>query len=594
MFLVRPVLLSFLLALPFLANAQKVKYKDIYVWLANKQYTEAEPFLRRYLKENDDNPNAFLYMGIILEQNAQKNDVLKEGARSLANMDSSKMFFDKALAFMTEKELKRNDEYYESFKRRDLRTGEYGVKLSDIQFFIEKQLQGLRERSDKIKLVNFYFALTDSTYRHSQRRYMTLRQQYPSKKSMLLRADYTTVQQLEGLSDSFDSCAKAFDIFKTNLLNLGKTQYDYTLTLLPIEELAHDGMGAVDFLNDDVKLWDYQKFAEQSIKIIKDDIAPLRDHLVSADIDINRLREKVIKDSIPVHLEVAKLKSKLQHENLLAYDEKPLPTVLINLKMAEINYLSDLVEHHALKDSLNIPLKLSLAKEELVSIAVLDSLAKDMLPMLVDEKMKDYEHFIRNTYSQASVLKSYVSGLQEFAARQREFKQFEVSFRTKGVNHLLLGPDSVALYLNPGPKALHQPLVILPEKYTAGLYFKTASDTLAQLGYFYAITPSRIPDIKVTFPVDTVYRRHTLGSTKALIITEATDQIFFVITYHEQSIQDKIPVTIAKIYRSDGLAWSNHFRLDIIPLSAIFVNGELIVTGADDRKWVIDKNGKLK
>ena len=195
MFLVRAVTLSFLLALSFLANAQKVKYKDIYVWLANKQYVEAEPFLRRYLKENDDNPNAFLYMGIILEQNAQKNDVLKEGARSLANMDSSKLFFDKALALMTEKELKRNDEYYESFKRRDLRTGEYGVKLSDIQFFIEKQLQGLRERSDKIKLVNFYFALTDSTYRHSQRRYMELCQQYPSKKSMLLRADFATVQQ---------------------------------------------------------------------------------------------------------------------------------------------------------------------------------------------------------------------------------------------------------------------------------------------------------------------------------------------------------------------------------------------------------------
>jgi hypothetical protein len=41
------------------AHAQKVKYKDIFGLLKTKQYEAAEPFLRKYLKENDDNPNAF-------------------------------------------------------------------------------------------------------------------------------------------------------------------------------------------------------------------------------------------------------------------------------------------------------------------------------------------------------------------------------------------------------------------------------------------------------------------------------------------------------------------------------------------------------
>ncbi|NBP71080.1 MAG: hypothetical protein EBU52_20370, partial [Cytophagia bacterium] len=300
----------------FLATAQKVKYKDIYVWLANKQYDEAEPFLKRYLKENDDNPNAILYMGLIYEHKSLKNDILKEGNISIANMDSASLTLDKALKLITEKELRKNDEYYETFKRRDLRTGEYGVKISDIQFFIEKRLQELRERKDKIKLVHFYFALTDSTYNRSQKHYHVLQQQYGNKKSMLLRSDNTTLDQLSKLNASFDSCLKAFDIFKTNVQALGKSNYNYQLSLNEISDLSKDGTNKVDFLNDQVQLWNFKKFAEESEKVIRDEITPLKDHLVSADIDINKLREKLLRDSVSVRAEMEKLSTKLFHQKL--------------------------------------------------------------------------------------------------------------------------------------------------------------------------------------------------------------------------------------------------------------------------------------
>jgi len=59
------------------AVAQKVKYKDIFGLLSTKQYESAEPFLRKYLKENTDNPNAYLYMGIIHQERSLKEDILK-------------------------------------------------------------------------------------------------------------------------------------------------------------------------------------------------------------------------------------------------------------------------------------------------------------------------------------------------------------------------------------------------------------------------------------------------------------------------------------------------------------------------------------
>jgi hypothetical protein len=61
----KPALIKVIILLLFIfpsAHGQKVKYKDIFGLLSTKQFESAEPFLKTYLKETTDNPNAFLYM----------------------------------------------------------------------------------------------------------------------------------------------------------------------------------------------------------------------------------------------------------------------------------------------------------------------------------------------------------------------------------------------------------------------------------------------------------------------------------------------------------------------------------------------------
>ena len=200
-----------LLLLVSAAYGQKAKYKDIYALLSTKQFEQAEPFLRTYLKKNDDNPNAYLFMGQILQEKAAKNDILKQTRLAVTNMDSAIQYYDKAYKLIDDREVRKNKEYYQSYNRRDLRTGEFGVKLSDIQFDIEKRIEGLKERIDKVKMVKHYFSLADSSYTRSNTLYSSLQKKYPSENQLFLRADDQTVKDLMTLSLRFDSCRKAFD-----------------------------------------------------------------------------------------------------------------------------------------------------------------------------------------------------------------------------------------------------------------------------------------------------------------------------------------------------------------------------------------------
>src|SRR5262249_7392094 len=143
--------------LSFSTHAQKVKYKDLIVLLTSKQYEKAEPFLKRYLKENDDNPNAYLFMGIIFQEKALREDPLLRTAFLCGTIDSALLNYDQAYKTITDKELRKNDEYYEPYMRRDLRTGKFVIKLSDVQLDIETRTRNLKERKEKVKLLKGHF-----------------------------------------------------------------------------------------------------------------------------------------------------------------------------------------------------------------------------------------------------------------------------------------------------------------------------------------------------------------------------------------------------------------------------------------------------
>jgi len=579
--------------------AQKVKYKDIWALLNTRQYDAAEPLLKRYLKENDDNPNAYLYMGIICQEKIAKDDVLKATKRALLDIDSAIFYYDIAYKTITDKELRRNDEYYQAYNRRDLRTGEFGVKLSDVQFDLEKRLAALRERSDKVKMAKYYFSLWDSLYKKSNTLFVSVQRKYAGWKEFYLRADDGLVKQLTALGVRFDSCSKAQENYKTSVAALGKTAYsNQVITLEGIADFKKDGLASADLYGPEVKLWNYGKFAADTRAAIENDIFPSRKRLLDYDVEINALRDKFGKDSVLVKGDLEKLSDKVKGDPLVKYDAAPLPLDVFRLKHSDLIYRSALHEHRKMRDSSNVHLQLRLLHEELACLHSLDSLAKHVGSADIDRRTEDYASFVAGAYSTPNVLKSYVNTIQSYIAQERRVREALLAKRQESLRWLISGNtnamDSIPLFTDAMKSKKFKPLVVVDEKYTSGLQY---TDSLNMTGYFCSIPASRKPDLRVSFPVDKgSFKLSRLPKTKSLVFSDASGQIFFVLMYSELVSKDKTYVaSLAKIYKSDGLAWSNTYKLSFVPKELSFRadTGELTVK-ADEVAKVIDKNGKMK
>ena len=575
--------------------SQKVKYKDLFVLLNAKQFENAEPFLKKYLRDNTDNPNAYLFMGMIYQDRATKLDYLKQTRELVTMIDSAVYFYEKASKGITEKELSRNDEYYQMYNRRDLRTGKFGVKLSDVQLDLENKMK-LKERGTQILTLKAQFLAAENCYKRTEILFDKIQKTYPGQKEFLLRADDQLISDLRRLAQVYDSCHMNFNDYKATSQTLGRTGYNQDLDPEEIKDFKKDGTAPVDFYKDDLRLWDYKRWALSSAETIEKEINPLKDQLVALDVDINKIQHKLKKDSVSVREEIPGLLSRLNIPSLRKVDPQPMPLKIFEVKVSELAYGSQIVEDRSLKDSLNVDLHLTAVRKELALVKKIDSLSGLLAERNLDEEAENYKHFVTHAYGTPTVLKSQIKSTKEFAMREVALKERELKRITESLRWLVVTTDSIPLFMEVLPTSRFKPMIVEGGKFTTGLQY---ADSLVT-GYFYFISASRKPDTKGTFPVDqAVFKKRNIPFTKPLSTQDEKSKVYFIMFYSEAKIKDKFPATIAKIHRIDGLTWTINYSFDQSPEQLIYSpdTSELSVrtknAAGEVLGVVFDKNGSV-
>ncbi|MBX2966539.1 MAG: hypothetical protein KF845_10365 [Cyclobacteriaceae bacterium] len=581
--------------LPVMASAQKIKYKEVFGLLSTKQYELAEPFLRKYIVENGSKAEAssYLFMGIIYQEKADKGDVLKNTETSIMYADSALYFLDLAYKNINDKEFRGSSkEYYAMYNKRDLRTGEYGAKLSDVQFDIDKRITSLKERKDVVVRTKRYFSQAEDLYKRSHELYMALHKAFAGERELYFRADEGILNKLTFLSVRFDSCAKAFENYKISAGNLGMKGYNQTWKPVEIKNFKQDGVTPADFYSNDLQVWDYKKFADEAILTINNEIKPLQENLVKYDIEINKLREKLKTDSVSVKNDLTKLIDNLLGEKLKKFDPTPMPMNVMAVKVADLEYKSTLIEHEKGGVIHDVFERLQQTELELKALRKLDSLTSRLMTINIDEESINYKHFISNTYNNVVILKTFIKAEKEYADREKRIKETELQNRKSALNWLLVGSDSVPASFEISSDRFTT-LAAEKEKYVAGL---DAKDSLALTGYFYTITPSRVPDVRVPFQVDKSWAKASeLGTIKGIAASDEGEHIYFVLVFQSEAVTGKYKASLAKIYRSDGLSWSHNFSFDFEPEQLEYRQdtGELMIKSTNNTV-TIDKSGKMK
>lgn len=414
---------SLFLCLSFVANGQKLKYKDIFPVVQAGQWDEAEKQLRVFLSDskNNEEANALYNMGRVYERKALAANIVTDSALLFNYIDTAAIYFNRSLALIDEKELKKNDEYYQEFNRRDLRTGEFGIKVSDVHLDIENKAKALESR--KVNVISFLKEAGTAATFYSQAgdRMLALKKEFSNQPTFELALSKDIEKDFAALEKLASEMEASISNAEKALTAIPAPGISHSLTKVPLTDIADFTRGAFDLTaSGEVSYYDLKGWTEITRADVKSRVGPFRQQLIAYDRELVAKRQQVAQDplgkEVPAEIDPALLTSMRQ------FGGNSLTERIIGFRVEELNYLVE-SQPSALPDSNRVD-DLYLAVNQLVS-----RLSK-MNTLIAVSKKEAEQGFQSNPVFFESRYVS-VDQLLAYAEERKSFVDLEMSKWTK-------------------------------------------------------------------------------------------------------------------------------------------------------------------
>ena len=385
-----------------------LKYKTIYQSVINEPNEKSYPMLVEYQRQDPFHANCYYQMALIADKWAREYDPFMDYDNIMFFTYNTNLYLGLALKYMDEKEANRMEGYYQGIKGT-LKKGE--ISTEDIKLDIHKRITAIKIYEKKvIKLVSDF----DSCVRNYNRcivTFMDINKNDNKITDIYLTADQKLINNAKFLASSFDATLFYFDAYRKLLDTFPVKNYNQNYKLRSIETYRLEGLTASNFLENDIRLWDYGIWVKSLLSVLNTDISALREEVYKTDdaLDQKLLELKTGEDKMDsTRSQILKYSFS---NKISKYDFQSLLSSLLEYKQAKINVLSQT------RNYLNYPMdtteKVSFSKrakfyKDLVDLRIAaDSLNNLMMNRIEPRKIQKHNEFFTKRYGNSEGVKSY-------------------------------------------------------------------------------------------------------------------------------------------------------------------------------------------
>lgn len=556
--------------------AQKVKYKDLFILLKAENYKDADPYLRTFLKNNPEAPHANYSMGKMLQYYMNQGDVLNGRQRLGELADSALMYYKNAANLITEKEVKKHkDDYYLDFRRRDLRTGKFAVKISDVQYDIENRTEAVSLFKKSLTDMVTHLDKAKTFYKAVQESYNSFAERMKTVNMLYFTATNTDINAMRDLVRAYDSCLYHLNTYRSIMKNFGKAAITQELVQKPIDQYPDDGLASTDYYAKTIVLVNYKDWANESIDILLKRIFPLKKRIISFDARVKELHDNVVNDSLDKRDEVFRLATENVGRDLRDYQQGTLPAAIFDYRIAEINYHSALnYWYRAGSDAMTLDVKKDALNDFSKQISGLNKLLNRIRTAYSAEQLMMFNEYITASYGGEEGIQAFIDD-QEKSVKEDSTHISQWLKEIERIDRLAIWQsDSISLDIGR-----------VRENEVGVKYQTVLLDTLSDrvIGFYtirlegnnnalaFGVAPSsRVVDSLYVVSLSDSAIDKSITLPTYLVDTVGVGQRLWAFYSHELQADSSYVVQVILSDLSTGVPWTNKFNIKDLPAKLMF------------------------
>ena len=428
-------------------KAQKIKYKDLFPLLKAENYDDADPFLRKFLAQEPDHPDANYRMAKMLAYYLKHIDILKEHDKVPSLVDSALFYLDRAAGLLTEKYVKKHDDdYYAGFRRRNLRTGKFEVKYSDVSLDIEETRKTVEDVKKGVAAFVENLSKARTNYVTCQQKYLELAKKNDNLVYFYFTATPDDLAVLRNMAVKYDSTKIWINEANQALNEIPGNKLQIQYEEKPINKFPEDGRSAGNFFAEKITLWQYGDWAKKMLDKIGKEIYPLKKRMIEYCARLDELALATARDTVDARSDIFQLATANIAKELDEYVPESLPAAIFDYRLGEINYRSTVNYWHTqIKDTSDVGLKLSVLADLQTQLANMEKLVEKLKNSNTESQRALFTDFIQARFGGPDSLGAFVERELSLIAQEKEWLAAEQAEVLRQDSYAYWQGDSIAL-----------------------------------------------------------------------------------------------------------------------------------------------------